>query len=59
MRERWMPIKRKVEHGLGHEIPVTHCIEAVVECLGKTEVCGVADRVDRERRAGERAGAKW
>jgi hypothetical protein len=52
------PDEREVEHGLGHEVAVADGVEAVVEHAGESEVGGVADGVDRQRRPGERAGAE-
>ena len=52
------PDEREVEDRLGDEVTVAHRVEAVVERLGEAEVGGVADRIDRQRRAGQRAGAE-
>ena len=50
--------ERKIEHRLGHEVAVADRVEAVVEHSGEAQVCSVADRVDRQRRTSEGAGAE-
>ena len=50
--------QREVEQGLGHEVPVGHRVEGVLEPAVEAEVLGHEVRVERERGAGQRAGAR-
>ena len=46
------------EEGLGHEVPVAHGVEGVVEGGGEAEVGGHPGRVEGQRRARQRAGTQ-
>ena len=48
----------QVEERLGHEVPVGDGVEAVVEDAGEAEVGRRRRGVERQRRAGQRAGAE-
>ena len=48
----------QVEQGLGHEVAVAHGVERVLEAAGEAEVGGDAVGVERQRRAGQGAGAE-
>ncbi len=52
------PEERQGEERLGHEVPVGHGVEAVLERTGEAEVGGDADGVEGQGGAGERAGAE-
>ena len=58
MRDRCTPEQREVEERLGHEVAVGHRIERVLEAAVEPELRGDVVGIERQRRAGQRAGAE-
>ena len=52
------PGQRGHEQELGHEVPVGDGVDGVGRGRGEAELLGHLDRVERQRRAGQRAGAE-